>query len=152
MEQSQRILLGVVLVVVGATIGAGVTAVTSTDTTASDGNETTIFYPNTDSPGVDQFESPQAFRSYVQRGRRLAQQETGFIGGANIIRRGSLDVGQPAVVYQQLDDSEQVSQSAEASGGRSDSPTQPNRVSETNVQGTKRAIRQRSSIRRHHTG
>lgn len=137
MEQSQRVLLGIVLLVVGGAIGASVTGGVNTDSTPPEGTEAGIYHSNT-SAGVDQFKSPQAFRAYVQRGRRLAQQETGFVSRPNIVRRGTLDVQQPTVVYQQAVEGEQESQSAEidadAGGSTPDSPSQPNRVSETNVQ------------------
>ncbi|MFB6180047.1 MAG: beta-propeller domain-containing protein [Halorientalis sp.] len=145
MDQRERAFVGVVLVVVGAIIGAGVTAGVGVPSSGDPGTPTQQHRPesvarksalrtgNASAESVVQFTSERAFAAYVQRGQQLATQRAGFTGrvtiGRPVVAGGNI-APQPQIVR------EQVQATPKASGTTSDSPSagEPARVSTTNVQ------------------
>jgi len=145
-----NVLLGIVLVVAGAAIGAGIVTVATTGPADSSGNETGTPGTNVAWDGVlpggtsqnetvVQFESEQDYTAYLQRGQRLAQQGTTFTGGTfgrpDIVLDRPVMTAQPTRTAQPVADSAQREFAVEAGGdGGSGAAPQPDRVSSTNVQ------------------
>jgi uncharacterized secreted protein with C-terminal beta-propeller domain len=147
MGRRERLIAGIALVVVGAAVGAGVTAMTTdgpasgpemphTDTTTPQALTTVL--PGTDDAtgSVGQFDSDEAFARYVERGQRLAQQGTRFTARRvrfteDVVRERPVRTAEPDVALEAEADAGAASQRGDdgASAG-----SEPDRVSNTNVQ------------------
>jgi uncharacterized secreted protein with C-terminal beta-propeller domain len=122
----------VVAFLVGATVGAGVTTLSSQnadtllESTTNDTDETETrsvrFVGASGNATVERFDGRADFRAYVQRGQRLADGGTGFTS----IARTDVVLEDDAVAMD--------SASTAAVEGSASEPTAPDRVSETNVQ------------------
>ncbi len=150
MEQTDRALLGIVLLVVGAAIGAGVAVVASPgptsgpeNGTATPGSETTSWQSVIPGAATNEslttFESEQAFATYVQRGQQLARQNVRFTGELTVARTDiAVERGQPMPTAQPSQDAERVQDDAvdvpDATSGGAGGASAPERVSTTNVQ------------------
>jgi inhibitor of cysteine peptidase len=140
--------LVVVVLLVGAAIGAGATAMASapptnspaTDTTDDEDDGDSPFLPGGENATVEQFDSRDAFRSYVQQGQLLATD--GRLGGRTFEVREDVDIAlerdmmteTPQPMPTAVEDSVQSGGDGGAGAAPSGEPSQPDRVSGTNVQ------------------
>jgi uncharacterized secreted protein with C-terminal beta-propeller domain len=146
MRRSETVLGAALLVLVGAAIGAGASAL---DTTNPPANDTTspatagvkaapALLNSSGNTSVATFESDAAFTAYVQRGRSMAAYHGGFgrpVARPDVVREERV-TAMPTMTAAAGDSIAMESGAATggAAGGGGDAGSQPDRVSGTNVQ------------------
>jgi uncharacterized secreted protein with C-terminal beta-propeller domain len=147
MQRTEIALGAVILVLVGAAIGAGVTAL-GTDAPTPTVNETTAaptagieaapaLLGSKENTSIGTFESADAFAAYVQRGQSLAAGGAGFqsrpVARPDVVREPRM-TAMPTMTAAATNDAVAFESGAAAGGSGGDAGSQPERVSGTNVQ------------------